>query len=240
MTLGREIVDGISDDLESTWNLRDGQFVPSTDDVALINRAVKLEAVFLYADLFDSTELAHRFSSSVAAKAVRVYLSSISRLIRYHNVEIRCFDGGRVMGVFLKGSENTHAVKCALKMRYAVDEIIRPPAGKKFPSLASKGYKLCHCVGVDRGDVLAARVNVRGSNELVFIGSAPNLAVELSAIRDGIYNIYITSTVYGSMFDEVKYQDESSESANMWSAVSVELAGKMQSCYKSSYHWELR
>lgn len=239
MTLGREIKDGISAVFDSTWNARDGQVVPTTDDVALINGAVKLEAVFLYADLFDSTELAHRFSSSVAAKVVRAYLSSMSRLIRYHDGEIRSFDGDRVMGVFLKGNKNSNAVKCALKMRYVVNEIIRPMAEKQFPSLASKGYELRHCVGVDRGDVLAVRAGVRGSNDLVFIGTAPNLAAKLSAIRDGSYNTYITSTVYRWLLDEVKYKDESTKSTIMWTAVSVDLAGQIHSCYKSSYHWGL-
>lgn len=239
MTLSKEIADGISAVFDVTWNARDGQVVPTTDNVALINGAVKLEAVFLYADLFDSTELAYRFSSSVAAKVVRAYLSSMSRLIRYYDGEIRSFDGDRVMGVFLKGGKNTNSVKCALKMKYAVDEIIRPMAEKKFPSLAVKGYELCHCVGVDRGDVLVVRAGVRGSNDLVFVGTAPNLAAKLSTIRDGIYNIYITSTVFDSMLDEVKYQDESSKSTNMWTAVSVEVAGQMHSCYKSSYHWKV-
>jgi hypothetical protein len=35
----------------AVWNIRDGNVVPETNAVALANGAVRLEAVFLYADL---------------------------------------------------------------------------------------------------------------------------------------------------------------------------------------------
>ena len=102
-TLGSDI-DTI---LNTTWNIRDGQVVPKTEDVALSNGAVKLDAVFLYADLFHSTELQRKFRNTMVAKVVRAYLSSMSKLIKDHGGEVRSFDGDRVMGVFIGGSKNT-------------------------------------------------------------------------------------------------------------------------------------
>jgi adenylate cyclase len=37
------------------WTRRDGKVVPETDDIALGNQCVDLEATFIYADLADST-----------------------------------------------------------------------------------------------------------------------------------------------------------------------------------------
>jgi adenylate cyclase len=140
-TLGTEI----TKIFDTTWNSRDGQVVPETDDVALSNGAVKLEAVFLYADLANSTKLARTFSNSMTAKIVRAYLSSMTRLIKANGGQVRSFDGDRVMGVFVGGVKHTSAAKCALQMKYTVKKILRPKAEAKFSSLKSKGFTITHC-----------------------------------------------------------------------------------------------
>ncbi|MEV5308869.1 hypothetical protein [Streptomyces diastaticus] len=53
------------------WTTRDGQVVPGTDDVKLYsNDAVKLNAVYLYADLLGSTKLAREFRPERALSPV--------------------------------------------------------------------------------------------------------------------------------------------------------------------------
>lgn len=47
-------VDGI---VKSRWDTRNGQVVPSPEDVQLGNHAVTLEATVLYADLANSTNM---------------------------------------------------------------------------------------------------------------------------------------------------------------------------------------
>ena len=63
MALAEKLESDISAVFNATWNARDGQVIPATEDVALSNGAVKLEAVVLYADLFHSTELARKISA---------------------------------------------------------------------------------------------------------------------------------------------------------------------------------
>src|SRR3954467_7943877 len=96
-------VDGI---LRQEWNIRDGQVVPKTEDVALAGGAVKLAVTMLYADLADSTELAMTYDKRVAAKVFKSFLSCSSKLIRAEGGEIRSFDGDRVMGVFIGNAKN--------------------------------------------------------------------------------------------------------------------------------------
>jgi hypothetical protein len=56
---------GLADDLrtyvkktlDDVWQRRDGQKVPEAEDLALKNEAVDFDAVVLYADLADSTDL---------------------------------------------------------------------------------------------------------------------------------------------------------------------------------------
>lgn len=219
---------------DTTWSSRDGQVVPETDDVALANGAVRLDAVVLYSDLANSTELAMQFPRSVAAKIVRAYLSSMTRLIKDHGGSVRSFDGDRVMGVFVGGSKNSSAAKCALKMNYVVRKMLKPRAEKQFPSLTTKGFAIDHCVGIARGDVLVVRAGVRGSNDLVFVGMAPNIAAKLSDIRNGNWNTYITWKVYKFLSEEATYAN----GKDMWQKVGRTLGNDKWDLYKSSYWWE--
>jgi adenylate cyclase len=233
MALSEKLGTDISTVLNTTWSSREGQVVPKTDDVALSNGAVKLDATVLYADLFHSTELARKFDFSVAAKIVRAYLSSMTQLVKAYGGEVRSFDGDRVMGVFVGDSKNSSAAKCALKMKYVVENLLRPKAEAKFPSLASKGFKIEHCVGVAGTSVFVVRGGVRGTNDLVFIGSAPNIAAKLSELRNPPYHSYITWDVYKYLNDESKFTD----GKDMWEKRTIKLGSEEWECYRSSWHW---
>jgi class 3 adenylate cyclase len=220
----------------STWNVRDGQVVPETEDIALANGAVKLDAVILYTDLANSTKLARAFPRSVAAKIVRAFLSSMTRLVKEHDGAVRSFDGDRVMGVFVGGSKNTNAAKCALKMNYTVLKILKPRAEAKFPSLKQKGFRIAHCVGVARSEnIYVVRGGVRGSNDLVFVGSAPNIAAKLSEVRNSPYNTYITWDVYNNLPRDARI---GSNGKNMWESVYRPLGDERWHCYRSSWTWK--
>jgi len=233
MALNDEIGTEIGRILSATWDSRDGRLVPKTEDVNLSNGAVKLDAVLLYADLYHSTELARTFQRSVAAKIVRAYLSSMTTLVNKIGGEVRSFDGDRVMGVFVGDNKDSAAAKCALQMNYIVTKVLRPKAEEKFPSLKEKGFAVQHCVGVASSDVFVVRGGVRGSNDLVFIGSAPNIAAKLSEIRNSPWHTYITHQVYGKLKDSSKYVD----GKDMWTAVKCTLGAEKWDCYKSTWTW---
>jgi hypothetical protein len=90
-----------------------------------------------------------------------------------HGGDIRSFDGDRVMAVFLGNQKNTNAAKSALKINWAVINVLRPKIHAKYPVLARDGFEIKHCVGIDRSDVLVARSGIRDHNDL--IGSAEHL-----------------------------------------------------------------
>lgn len=220
----------------AVWNIRDGNVVPETQDVALANGAVRLDAVFLYADLFHSTELQRKFDNRMVAKIVRAYLSSMSQLIKSHGGKVRSFDGDRVMGVFIGDAKNSNAAKCGLKMKHTVDQILRPKAEAKFSSLTTKGFKIRQCAGIARSEVLVVRGGVRGSNDLVFIGTAPNIAAKLSELRTTPYNTWIAHNVYSRLNEEAKFGGDPKQ--NMWTADKRKLAGEEWRLYKSSWSWK--
>lgn len=234
MALADKLETDISTVFNTTWSTRDGQVVPETEDVALSNGAVRLDAVVLYADLFHSTELARTFNRSVTAKIVRAYLSSMTQVINASGGKVRSFDGDRVMGVFVGNGKNSSAGECALKMKYVVNKILKPKAEAKFPSLKEKGFDIAHCVGISQSPVFVVRGGVRGTNDLVFVGSAPNIAAKLSEIRNSQYHSYVTWNVYNKLRDEVKFTD----GKNMWQSVKVKIGGAEWDCYRSGWIWK--
>lgn len=220
--------------LDATWNVRSGTVVPQTEDVVLANGAVKLDAVVLYADLFHSTEMQSAFPNSMVARIVRAYLSSMTRLINDAGGHVRSFDGDRVMGVFVGVQKNSVAARCALKMNYVVDKMLRPRAEAKFPSLVTKGFAIDHCAGIARSEVLVVRGGVRGSNDLVFVGQAPNLAAKLSEIRESPSSTWITWSVYQYLHGWAKI---GSNGNNMWTSTKRQVAGQMWDLYRSGWTW---
>ncbi|MFE2015661.1 adenylate/guanylate cyclase domain-containing protein [Streptomyces sp. NPDC059491] len=237
MGLADEVEKAVTNVVCSNWNTRRGTVVPKTENVSLSNGAVEVDAVYLYADLANSTSLARDFTRTTAAKVIRAYLDATCRVIRARGGKIRSFDGDRVMAVFMGSTKNTDAAKCALQINYAVKEIVRPKAEANLSSLKAQGFMIKHCVGIDSGTALIVRGGVRGDNDLVSIGRAPNVAAKLSDIRNGDYHTYITKDVYNDMLGSVK---TSSDGRSMWEGpLTREVGGEKISVYKSEWTWSL-
>ena len=228
----------ISSILQRDWDLRDGNMVPDNDTVSLSNGAVKIEGTVLYADLSQSSQLAVDFQWRAAAKIIRAFLYSMSRLISQHNGTIKSFDGDRIMAVFLGGYKNTNAAKCALKMNHVVSQVIEPMVKDYFTNIRSAGFDISHCTGVDTSTILAVRGGQRGANDLVWVGRAPNLAAKLSEIRTPPYRSYISDTVFSSLNDEAKFSSED-QKRPMWAPSSFSFAGENVQVYRSEWTWKL-
>ncbi len=201
----------VDDILAAPWQKRDGQVVPTTGSVALADGAVVANATYLYADMAKSSEAAHFLSKPVAAKVFRAYLNASSRIIKKFNGEIRSFDGDRVMGIFMGKRKNTDAARAALGINWAVHKVIRPKLKTRWSDIDDY-YVLSHGIGVDAGEAWIVRGGVRGSNDLISIGAAPNVAAKLASLRRGP-SLYITDAVHDVMLDEAKI---ASDGRTMW------------------------
>ncbi len=225
----------ISSILQRSWDMRDGNVTPDTNSVSLTNGAVRVEGTVLYADLSQSSQLAADFQQRVAAKIIRAFLYSMSRLITESNGTITSFDGDRVMALFLGDYRNTNAAKCALKMNHAVSNIIEPMVKQYFASVNEAGFSVSHCAGVDASTILVVRAGQRGSNDLVWVGRAPNLAAKLSEVRTPPYRSYITDTVFSRLNEEAKYGGNAKQL--MWEDATFQFAGDAIQVHRSGWTW---
>jgi class 3 adenylate cyclase len=226
---------GLKDDLSkqvaevfsTIWKERDGTVVPTDQSVKLGNDAVKLDATVLYADMADSTKLVDGHPPKFVAEIYKTFLHCAGKIIEQEAGAITAYDGDRVMAVFLGSPKNTPAVKAALKIKWAVEEIISPAMKKQYPNT---GYELKHVVGVDTSSLLVAKTGVRGANDLVWVGRSANYAAKLSSLPATF--TYITKQVYDGMLDEVKYTNGTS----MWELVNWNTFDNRQ-IYRSQWRW---
>ena len=223
----------VSNAISLSWETRDGRVVPATEEVQFA-AGVRLNATVLYADLSQSSRLATEIHQKTAARVIRGFLRCMSRLITEHQGTVTAFDGDRVMGVFVGDQKNTYATVCALKMNYAVTNIIGPRVSNHFASLRDAGFKISHAVGIDTSPVLAIRAGQRGSDDLVWVGRAPNLAARLSELREENYRSFISEDVFSVMLEPAKTHG----GQLMWEKRGLSYLGEETSIYRSNWTWK--
>lgn len=233
MALKDDLTNAVNGILGKSFDERDGQKIPTSEDVSLSNGAVKLDAAFLYADLAGSGMIAKVCPWDTTAKIIRAYLDCAVRIIRAHSGEIRSFDGDRVMGVFIGDSKRTNAVKSALKIQWATQNLIEAEAHKRFNSVKKNDVKIRQACGIDVGTSRAVRAGIRNNNDLIWIGRPPSFAAKLSDNREYPYCTFISHDVYASLAEEAKL----SKGVDMWEKRTQKFAGADETCYRSSYWW---
>lgn len=221
-----------SEVLDTAWVTRNGTVVPETQNISLTDGAVSLDATYVYADMANSTGLAQNATNKQTGKVIRAYLNAATQLLHQNGGEIRSFDGDRVMAIFVGDSKNTVAARAALQINWAVDKILRPKIKDKWPTL---DWTLHHGVGIDTGQAMLVRGGVRRvDNDIVSIGSAPNVAAKLSEIRRAPA-IYITQAVYNRLAEGSKY----ASGVDMWSEFgTLTYGGKNFKVRGTSYRWK--
>jgi class 3 adenylate cyclase len=204
VALHDELEEDIVRALATTWDLREGQVVPTTDDVALGGGGVRLDATVLYADLAESSTLVNDVHRQVAAKVMKSYLACSARIIADQGGAITSYDGDRIMGVFVGSAKNTCAVRAGLMINYVVHRLLRPELPSTFRSLARLGFRIRHGVGIDTSEVLVVRAGRRGENDLIWVGRAANMAAALSGLRVEGGSVYISADVHRQAHVSVK------------------------------------
>ena len=96
-------------------------------------------------------------------------------------------------------------------------------------------FKIGHGVGIDTGTVLAVRAGVRGDNDLIWIGRAPNLAAKLSDLRTSPFNTFMTAKVYSKLSDKAKCGGK--DNRNMWEKRSWKFLDDSMTLYCSRWTW---
>jgi class 3 adenylate cyclase len=232
----------IIDILSAPWDTRDGQVVPSTENVKLRDGAVEMDATFLYADLAESSALQKDYLNTFAAKALRMYLHGAASIIRHFDGSVRSFDGDRVMGVFVGSSMRNNAVRAAFAIHWLLFQVIAPQVKKRHESNGTSVWVPSHGIGIDCSKVFIARAGVHNRhgetnhNDLIFVGRAPNVAAKLSALRGANAGpIIVTDAVYSQLNDAQK--QKLNGTSGVWGEAKVERIGPFSLSLRRADYW---
>jgi class 3 adenylate cyclase len=230
MSLKDDLSDKVAEIFRSAWTERDGKVVPESDDLNLGNDAVLLDGTVLYADLNESTNLVDSYKPAFAAEIYKVYLHCAAKIIITEGGVITSYDGDRIMAVYLGDSKNSDAARAALKINWAVGNIINPAIKKQY---ANETYSVSQVVGIDTSSLFVARTGIRGSNDLVWVGRAANYAAKLSG-RTGPPS-QITEDVYNCLNDKSKFGMNGN---NIWEKTTASELN-YHTIYTSTWWWEV-
>jgi class 3 adenylate cyclase len=184
--------------------------VPVLNDLRFVNETIRLDAAVLYADLDGSTLLVDTHHPQFAAQIYKSYLLCAAKIINAQGGAITAYDGDRIMGVFVGEEKESKAVKAALMISYAVNNVINPDFKE---SHEKDDYLVKQVVGVDTSELHVARIGVPQASDLVWIGRAANYAAKLSAIDD-VDRIFITANVYDRINEELRFYGKPRR--NLW------------------------
>jgi len=234
MTLLTDLKDEVAEIFRERWAESDARIVPKPEDLKLSNDARRFErATVLYADLSGSTSLVDNKEWSFAGEIYKSYLACAARIIRSLDGEITAYDGDRIMAVFISDAQTSNAAKCGLQIHWAVRNIVNPALKTQYQN---SDYVVKQVVGIDTSEVHAARIGVRGGNDLVWIGGAANYAAKLTECRND-YPTWLTENAYKRLADWAKFSAQNH--ANMWKKFKWTTMNDLP-CYGSNWTWELQ
>ena len=133
MAFGDDLNSEVVKILRERWTTRNGRVVPNSEDLKLGNDVDTLEGTVLYADLDDSTTLVDTMKPLFAAEIYKCFLACADRIVRSEGGEITSYDGDRIMAVFIGDAKESVAARTALKINFAVQEIISPAIRNQYP-----------------------------------------------------------------------------------------------------------
>lgn len=102
--------------------------------------------------------MAVAYKKPFAAEIYKTFLHCAAKILRDAGGAITAYDGDRVMAVFIGNPKNTPAARAALKINYAMTEIVRPALKRQYPN---DTYDPKHVVGIDTSELFIARTGVR-------------------------------------------------------------------------------
>jgi class 3 adenylate cyclase len=233
MGLASDLEDEVKAIFAESWNVSNGQVVPDPEDLLLANDARRFErATVLYADLTGSTDLVRDQPWTFAGEIYKSYLACAARIARKLGGQITSYDGDRLMAVFIGDEQTSNAAKCGLQLNWAVRNIVNPALKKQYPD---RPYTVGQVVGIDTSEVRAARIGVRGGNDLVWIGRAANYAAKLTESRKD-YQTWLTEEAYKRLADWAKFGG--TDNTLMWKEFTWTAMPGLKA-YGSSWTWSV-
>lgn len=236
---------GLKDDIESRistvidekYNVTDARVTPTRDSVTFGSTAKKFFARVLYIDLRGSQQLLSDHQHITVLKAHKAFVYAAAKCIRAEGGDPRSFNGDSILA-FWAGKGDDVAKKCvrsAMKIRYAIDEIVNPKLKSKYSDTLNFG------IGVAQGDLYVGKSGVAGDadfQDLIWIGWPVYHAVRYGDKAKKPKAIWISKNIWAAIKDD-ESMTIGGNGKEMWTFNDENFSFGTVRVYKTSYRWSI-
>ncbi len=237
MGLKDDIAGRVDEQLVANYSVVDAMAVPSRTSVTFGATAKKLFCRVVYCDIRGSQGIVSKGGPLDGLKVHKAFLYAVAKCIRAEGGEPRSFGGDSVLS-FFAGSDNgvaASAVRGAMKMRWALDEIVSPKVSAKY------GVALDYGIGIGQGDVYVGKSGLAGDEDfqdLLWIGWPVYYAVAYGDKASKPYALWISNNIWSAIEGDRTLTHSNNQPMWVYADESIEALGTVR-VYKTTYRWSL-
>ncbi|KPJ55133.1 hypothetical protein AMJ47_01275 [Parcubacteria bacterium DG_72] len=242
MATNQEALDEIKQYLNESYTRSTTYSVPKKDSLTFGNTVKKLEHTkIFYIDMRKSRKILTDATDFWSVKIHKAFLRAVIHCIEKRGGHLRSFNGDGILAFFINDYDNvtSRAVRASMDIKGFVNEI-------NSILVKNKKNKIDFGIGITQGSIMIAKSGKGGDDQtkqdLIWIGRALYVAVELSELGKSEENIWISNNVYNSIVNEddylnVLYSIETGE--NKWSYTHKTLNNGYQKVHHTSWYFNV-
>jgi len=200
MTTNNEALSQIKQYLNESYTRSTTNSVPKKNDLTFGNTVKKLEhAKIFYIDMRKSRQILTDASDFWSVKIHKAFLRAVIHCIEKRDGHLRSFNGDGILAFFIGDNAASKAVRAAMDIKGFVNEI-------NNILIKNDKNKIDFGIGIAQGQVMIAKSGKGGDDQtkqdLIWIGVALYVAVELSELGKSPKNIWISNNVFNAVIKE--------------------------------------
>ncbi len=200
MATNQEALDQIKQYLNESYTRSIIYSVPKKNDLTFGNTVKKLEyAKIFYIDMRKSRKILTDATNFWSVKIHKAFLRAVIHCIEKRDGHLRSFNGDGILAFFIDDNASSRAVRAAMDVKGFVNEI-------NSILVKNDKNKIDFGIGIAQGSIMIAKSGKGGDDQtkqdLIWIGIALYVAVELSEFGKSSKNIWISNNVFNSIIKE--------------------------------------
>lgn len=209
----------ISSMLLESYQQDETRIVPKKTDLTFGNTIKKIKhAIVFYVDMRGSRKIIQDATNFWSVKTHRAFLQAIVNCVENRGGHFRSFNGDGALSFFVGENAASRAVRAALDLKayvLQINDILEIEIDQKIN----------FGVGIAQGEIYVAKSGKRGDDstkqDLVWIGLAVYMAVELSDFARNPENIWISNNVRNTIGkeDHLNILEDKNTAKSIWDKV---------------------
>lgn len=200
MATNQEIVEKIADVLTESYERVKIGYIPKKNHLTFGNTVAEIEhAKVFYIDMRKSRQILTDATDFWSAKIHKAFLTAVTRCIENREGHLRSFNGDGILAFFIGDNAASRAVRAAMEIKGFVNHINEILIGESKKAIDFG-------IGIGQGPIMVVKSGKSGDDQtkqdLVWIGVALYVAVELSEMAQSPKNIWISKNVRDAIGSE--------------------------------------